>query len=639
MRRSAVVGWTLCVAALALTALASFGTSARRVTLNLGPGDRPFVHGFEPNSEVKDKVGWHWTTYAATIDLPLQTPQSEVAVTLRFARVFGEEALVNVRVAGVPAEPFRARGGDVKTTALPAIRVSGQMAVSIDVDSHERRNMGLKMDRVALDVVAGARLKLQSMAALRPVLAVILLIVGLVVLGATPLATGLITSICAVAFGAGCLHAVFLAWRVTRLAPLMIVLSTVVLWGGKQWMQGRTRMDAGVATWLSGAALVTMLFRLTLVSHPDFYYPDLLTHARVAEAIRSEGASFFLHPAAALSAQGAWTKPVLGSVSSLPYAVMFHAPFAAMAAVFDLDADQIETAMKAVSCLISVLPILLAGCIASRLSLPPLAALGLCLSPTYASRLSFALLPALFGHVFDLIAILALIALVDDSAATSMKAAIRAALALMFGHLAYTSSVVNESLFVAVMATLCLLHGSPGFRRGRFLVLAEGVAASLAFALYYRFFVGDLFGLVSRLIGGGVGASATGASSVYPIESFWALLAERSVTFFGPLMVLAIAGLVWSGPAVWKSIALQAWVVTYLALIFLRAKIPDVFRYGHETLFLTPLVALLAAACFILVWRRGGRERFAAALLGLGVAVALLAMQRDAVVEQFKNAL
>ena len=74
-----------------------------------------------------------------------------------------------------------------------------------------------------------------------------------------------------------------------------------------------------------------MLLRLALVSHPDFYYPDLLTHTRVVEAIRAEGPSFFLHPADALSAQKAWTKPVLGSVSALPYAVMFHTPFAVLA--------------------------------------------------------------------------------------------------------------------------------------------------------------------------------------------------------------------------------------------------------------------------------------------------------------------
>ena len=79
--------------AVLFTAAAAVGFSTRQVQLNLGPGDAPFVAGFEPDSEVEDKVGWHWTTYAATVDLPFEASGADIDVTLRYARVFGEEAV------------------------------------------------------------------------------------------------------------------------------------------------------------------------------------------------------------------------------------------------------------------------------------------------------------------------------------------------------------------------------------------------------------------------------------------------------------------------------------------------------------------------------------------------------------------
>ncbi len=625
--------------AVLLTAAATLGLSTRHVELNLGPGDTPFVSGFERDSEVENKVGWHWTTYHAGVDLPFQTSGSEIDLTLRYARMFGEEAVVDVRVGAVETQRFRARGGEIRTTALHASLVRGPLEVAIKVDSHERRNMGLRMDRLSLDVPAGAPLRLRWGPALRPTVAAALLFAGLLALGASPLVSGGLTLMGAAAFVTRAGADLFGAWRQTSLVPEMLIVCTLVLLAAKRWMEERMRMEKRTATVLATASLMTMLFRLALISQPDFYYPDLLTHARVVEAIRNEGPAFFLHPAVALNAQGAWTKPVLGTVSALPYAVMFHTPFAALAIVFDLSIDQIETVLKAGSSLISVLPILLAAILAARLSLPPLSALLLCVIPTYTSRLSFALLPALFGHVFDLAVLLTVAEGLSTDGMRSARSVLRLMAALLLGHLAYTSSVVNEGVFMGILAALCLTTPGSGRALSARLVLAEAGASLCAFLLYYRHFVGDVAGLAARVLGLGQSAGAS-TTSAYPVESFWSVLFERTHTFFGwPYVTFAMLGLVMGGPAVARSKILQAWILAYLGLILLRARIPDVFRYGHETLFLTPLVAILAGSVLILAWRRGGVWRFG--IFGAGLAVSLVSFRQQwlAVADQLANAL
>ena len=126
MDRSRLAGWGLGALGLAVACAAVFGFSTRRVDLNLGPGDSPFVRGFEANSDVEDKVGWHWTTYDAEVHLPFVARGAGLDATLRYARMFGEEAVVEVRVGPVRTPPFRARGGEIRSTTLAAPGVSGR---------------------------------------------------------------------------------------------------------------------------------------------------------------------------------------------------------------------------------------------------------------------------------------------------------------------------------------------------------------------------------------------------------------------------------------------------------------------------------------------------------------------------------
>jgi hypothetical protein len=626
---------------LILVAVAAFAFSTRHADLNFGPGDSPFVSGFERDHDVVDKTGWHWTTYDARVDLPLRARGATLDFTLRYARVFREEAAVEVSIGGLVAGSFRAGGGDVVDTTVRATPVSGPLTIGLRTDSHERRDLGLRMDRLAVEVASGPGLKLAPSAALRPVLAAVLLGACLLALGAGRLGAGVAVLAFALGFAVLARSDLFGAWRLTHAAPMMLLLSTAALFALRAVLERFGLLEGNAGRVLASAALVCMLFRLGLVSQPAFYYPDLMTHARVVETIRSEGPRFFENPAKALAAQGAWTKPVMGRVSSLPYAVMFHAPFALPAAVFDWSRDEIETALKSVACLISVLPILLAGALASRLGLPPEGALALAVLPTHASRLSLALLPSLTGHAFDLGALLLLALAFSGKTIPSRRLAAWVFVALFAGHLAYTSSVINEGVFTGLLAGLLLARGGVARASGLRLVAVEACAALLAFAVYYRHFVGDVFALAARGLATGGGSQGAGGS-VYAVEGFWSLLVERTNAYFGwTWTLLALAALLAGSRRreLRRSAIVLAWVLSYLVLILLRAKIPDVFRYGHETLFVAPLIALLAASSLVDLGERGGLMRVAAWLAGLGLLAVSIGEQVVAFAGQFGNAL
>jgi hypothetical protein len=84
---------------------------------------------------------------------------------------------------------------------------------------------------------------------------------------------------------------------------------------------------------------------------------------------------------------------------------------------------------------------------------------------------------------------------------------------------------------------------------------------------------------------------------------------------------------------------LLAWAATYVLLLLGRAKVPDLFLHGHETLLVTPLVCLTAGAALAALWRAGRIGRVAAASVLLFLAYQGLLMQWQALSAQLQNAL
>jgi hypothetical protein len=83
---------------------------------------------------------------------------------------------------------------------------------------------------------------------------------------------------------------------------------------------------------------------------------------------------------------------------------------------------------------------------------------------------------------------------------------------------------------------------------------------------------------------------------------------------------------------------LAAWLLTYTLLLLGRAKVPDVFLHGHETLFVTPLVCLAAGQALAVLADRGRAGRAAAVMVGAALAVQGFMWQWRALGEQLGNA-
>ena len=142
------------------------------------------------------------------------------------------------------------------------------------------------------------------------------------------------------------------------------------------------------------------------------------------------------------------------------------------------------------------------------------------------------------------------------------------------------------------------LSGRPGPLVCRAARARGSRCGSLAFALYYRHFVGDVFALGSRICS----ASGRRPRGARPprctrsrVSGVCSDRADEHVLWLALVGTLAVLGLFLAGRrSASRRSSHGRGGLAYLGLILLRAQIPDVFRYGHETLFLTPLVALLA---------------------------------------------
>jgi hypothetical protein len=620
----------LLLAALALVLpLAAAGHGARgprRMVLNLGPGDGPYVSGFAPSYEIDDKVGTHWTTYDASVELPLAV-QGGLDVSYRFARVLPQTAVVDVAVNGQPADSFVCRGGvyQLRTARLPA---AGGAPLRLDfrVDSHDRRNMGLKMDWVAVSADPGAHVRLAGAAVFVPVLLVALVLSLHGLAGWDLLRAAALTFPWSAAAAVALLSDPWLVHRLLRGLPLALVLFGLAGVALGRWLQARGRAEAGAVRAVAALGIAAFLLRALAVNHPDFYYPDLRTHARLVEVLREAGLDFFVTPSRYIWEHGVWRTEAYGKTYAFPYTPAFHLPFAALG----LGYDTLITAMKLTGAALSVAPLAFVWALARRWGASPAGAALMLFVPTYTSRLSFAFLPSLFGHAVDMAFLYWLAGHLERL--REPRAWVQGAALVAACQLAYVSGVVNISLLVGLLALLALRLAPPPRLPHAAAVLGLGlVGALVSVILYYRDFLGMALDL---------GARAGGSASRYPVQSFSAVAFARTRDFFGfvyPVLAAAGVALLWRGDARRRWL-LAGWLLAYAALLLGRAKVPDVFLHGHETLLLTPLVCLAAGHALARLAARSAVERGVAVAAALGLAVQGLVWQWRALWDQLGNA-
>lgn len=622
------VALALAVVAVPLLAAVVGARGPFAITLNLGPGDAPYVSGFTSSYEIDDRVATHWTTYDAAVYLPLTVSGGPMALSYRFARVFPETAVVEIVFAGGIVDRFECRGGRFQErTAVLGPQNPTSVALAIHADSHERQNLGLKLDWVRL--TGTGRVTLQGGARFVPALVVALLVALHLLAGWDLRRAALLAAPWAAAAAFGLLYDPWLVHRLLRGVVLALSLFGLAGVAIGRMLQARGRAAAADVRALAGLALATFLLRALAVNHPDFYYPDLRTHARLVQVVRAAGLDFFRTPAAYIWEHGVWRTEAYGRTYAFPYTPAFHLPFALIAFGY----DELIAAMKLTAAALTTVPLVLVWTMARRLGASVVGAALMAVVPTYVSRLSFAFLPALFGHAADMAFLFWLAGNLDRIREPGAWA--RGALLVAACQLAYVSGVVNISLFVAVLA-VCEAGSPRPARLGRAAaLLAMGLAGSLvAVLVYYRGFLPMVLDVLAH-----AGHPGGAAASVHPVQGFFTVAYARTRDFFdGVYPLLAAAGLV----VLWRrgraATLLAAWLLTYALLLLGRAKVPDVFLHGHETLFVTPLVCLAAGQALASLAARGRAARAGAWVLGAALVVQGLAWQWRALADQLGNA-
>lgn len=618
----------LAVVALPLLAARAGARGPFSITLNLGPGDSPYVSGFTSSYEIDDRVATHWTTYDAAVHLPLTVSGGPMALSYRFARVFPETAVVEIVFAGGVVDRFECRGGRFQERTAPlGTQNPTPVAVAIRADSHERQNLGLKLDWVRL--TGTGHVWLYGGSQFVPAVVIALLVALHVLAGWDLRRAALLAAPWAAAAAFGLLRDPWLVHRLLRGVVLSLSLFGVVGVGIGRLLQARGRAAAPDVRALAALALATLLLRALAVNHPDFYYPDLRTHARLVQVVRAAGLDFFRAPAAYIWEHGVWRTEAYGRTYAFPYTPAFHLPFVAIAFGY----DELIAAMKLAAAGLTTVPLVLVWVLARRLGASVLGAALMTVIPTYLSRLSFAFLPALFGHAVDMALVVWLAGRLDRVREPGVWA--KGALLVAAGQLAYVSGVVNVTLFVAVLAACEAVARPPARARQAAALLTMGLAGSLVSVLvYYRDFlpmVGDVLGHAMR--------SGAAATSVHPVQGFFVVAYARTRDFFdGMYPALAAAGLFVLFRRRKGASLLAAWLVTYVLLLLGRAKMPDLFLHGHETLLVTPLVCLASGQALAVLAARGRAGRAAALVLGTALAVQGFVWQWRALADQLGNA-
>ena len=616
------------MAAPALAALLGASGPAR-IDLNLGPGDAPYVRGFTPEYEIDEKVATHWTSYHASVELPL-TLRGPIRLAYRYARVLPETAQVEVRLAGRPIDHFTCRGGRFEERASSAGALPATPArLEFEVDSHDRRNLGLKLDWVRFEVGEGGWLALSGAARFRPALVVALVLLMLRCAGLSLRTAAWLASPAALAASLTLLWRPWLMHQLCTGVPETLALVGLPAILVARALTERGRIEPRSLRNVACLGLAAFLMRATVLNHPAFYYPDLRTHARYARGLREMGGEALLRPADLVKGFGIWKTESGEGEKVFPYPPSFHVPFA----LLGRGLDETVTAMKLWAVALSVVPLVLLWALARRLEASVLGVVLMLFIPTYTSRLSFAFLPALFGHAAEAAF---LYWLAGHLAATgqSRRALLQGALFASACQLAYVSGVINVSILLGILGLVTAILPPASLRRAAGIVGMGLFSSLLSFALYYRDFLPMAFDVLPGVAGGAATASR------YPAQPFLAVVAARTHDFFGGVLpALALAGLVILLARGRGRGLLLAWGASYFVMLLGRAKLPDLFLHGHETLFVTPLVCLAAGEALLSLWRLGRIGRVAAASGLLFLAYQGLALQWQALAAQLQNAL
>ena len=584
------------------TAAAQRGASGpARVRLNLGPGDRPYLSGFFPEYEIDAGVALQWSRPEARISLPLAFT-GPGALQLRFGPPPEGPSRVDVVLGEKPLGGFECcRHRALQRQKLDASTGTATPVTAVlRVSGPKIAERGLLLDWIQLDLAAGARLWLTGLARFRPAALVGLVFLVLWTAGFSATTAAALTTPLALGLALALVRDPWLVHLVLRLLPetlLFAVLPLVVL---GRLVAERGRLPTATLRTAVGLATLAFLGRAAALNHPDFYHPDLRTHARLVSVVRGAGWDLLRAPARYLytpreqpaaadslirTTSGLWLRRIAGVDVGLPYSLALHS----LLAPLGLSDDAKIAALKVLGAFFSAVPVAVLALLAARLGAPPLSALLLVASPTALAELSLGAVPAVFGHALDALFMYWLV--LRARRATTPGLVLEGALLLALVQLGYVSSVLTASLLVGVLAVAASFGAKDGPLHARGLAVTLGLGSLLALATYYRDFVpGALAAL--RLAVASRGAAAAGGhldaagGRVEGAFFLWGFPLLAVAAAVGFVLLLRRTG--------WERDLLVAWGLTVMGLGLLQRAVPGVFGFVHLALFATPLYCLAA---------------------------------------------
>ena len=624
---------------------------ARPALVEIGPNDVAYVAGFREDWERDRLTRFRWTTTHASITVPVRASGSGLRLRARMRRHLVEPAEVIVSAQGVEAGRFAIQA-DPRTPyrsielPLPVLSSARPLDITLQSRSENPRPLGVALDWIEIERGSGSfGLTFIHMFALAFVVAIAYVLPRA---GGAPVSWSLAHAGVLLAIAvAGTAWDVVASQRIAVLGtPLYAFTGAAAVLAARSrrlraWLDVDSRVIAGALVLVTLAALAA---RLSMLLHPQFYYPDVKVHALFAWQLARHGLARFLEEFTANQYRfSLGLQMENGQWYAFPYPPMFYIlswPLIRLARY------RPEVAVSALGAVVNSLEAWIVFGLARRLRASTAAALAaaaaLVLLPIFTARLSLAYFPALVGHAVDAAVLLVILTRLADLDRPRVVGGIAALVAVAL--LTYTQSVLNFAVLVPLIVIAHLvIDRSPGVRRRMAgLVAAAGIGGVIALAVFYGRYVPIFIGMRSGVPMAEERILLEKQAQAAPIpdepvvadnddpysgpeldpmrgvrKAAWRMFVFYS--WFAPAIVAGIV-LVYRAQAPPAKAFVAAWAASYLVLNLASGSLPgpNLVRYNKDLEIVAPLFCIALSFVGGALWRR---SRPLAIAFGAGYAL------------------
>ena len=654
----------LDAAALVLVSLLAGGAArvgvawSRTALLDFGPNDVGYVHGFRPDWERDGRTRFRWTGTSSTVTLPFRAVGEGHRLRLRLRRHFVEPARVTLKVEGRSVASFEVQADTripYRIVEVPLPRLEGRhpFVLAIEAPSDNPRPLGLALDWMEITRASGDARFVPSVTMLaRAVLVGVAAFLAPRLAGAAPVVSLVHALVVSLAIFLGSARDPVAAERILREGVPVYAVVSVLMAVLLRWRRCRAALGVespSVTGALAVLTLAALAVRLTLLLHPQFYYPDVKVHGLFAWELARHGPAAFLRDFTANQYRySLGLQMENGHWYAFPYPPLFYA---LCWPVVSLLGYRPEVAVAVVAAAVNALEVLVVFGIARALkgtvALALSAAGAVPLLPIFIARLTLAYFPALVGHAVDAVVILYLVSRL--AGLDRARVVLRLAGLMGLAFLTYTQSLLNFAVLIGLYLVLQLIfeREPQAMRRLAGLALASVLGLALASVFYGRYvpiFLDMRRGIpmpeerilldkMERQRQSAVLEEAPAADAgpddlyagpgVDPIRGLrkagW-----RLWIFYGLFAPVVVAGIVLLYARSEAGLArfIAAWALTYLVLNLASGGLPgpNLVRYNKDMEVVAPLCCIALATVGLWLWScaRPLAAAYGASFLGFG---------------------